>query len=47
MPHNPAPYQLHHCVSARSFRALWILEELQQPYESLMLPFPPRALARG
>lgn len=47
MPHNPAPYQLHHCVSARSFRALWILEELQQPYELLMLPFPPRALARG
>jgi glutathione S-transferase len=34
-------------VSARSFRALWILEELQQPYELLMLPFPPRALARG
>jgi glutathione S-transferase len=47
MPHTPAPYQLHHCVSARSFRALWILEELQQPYELLMLPFPPRALARG
>lgn len=47
MPHNPAPYQLHHCVSARSFRALWILEELQQPYELLMLPFPPRALARS
>ena len=46
MPHNPAPYQLHHCVSARSFRALWTLEELQQPYELLMLPFPPRALAR-
>jgi glutathione S-transferase len=47
MPHNPAPYQLHHCVSARSFRALWILEELQQSYELLMLPFPPRALARS
>ncbi|MBS7777302.1 glutathione S-transferase family protein [Acidovorax sp. CCYZU-2555] len=46
MPDTPAPYQLHHCVSARSFRALWILEELQQPYELLMLPFPPRALAR-
>lgn len=47
MPHNPAPYQLHHCVSARSFRALWTLEELHQPYELLMLPFPPRALARS
>ena len=46
MPDTSAPYQLHHCVSARSFRALWILEELQQPYELLMLPFPPRALAR-
>ena len=46
MPDTSAPYQLHHCVSARSFRALWILEELQQPYELLMLPFPPRVLAR-
>ena len=46
MPDTSAPYQLHHCVSARSFRALWMLEELQQPYELLMLPFPPRVLAR-
>lgn len=46
MPDACTPYQLHHCVSARSFRALWMLEELQQPYELLMLPFPPRALAR-
>ncbi len=46
MPDIPAPYQLHHCVSARSFRPLWMLEELQQPYQLLMLPFPPRALAR-
>lgn len=46
MHDTSASYQLHHCVSARSFRALWILEELQQPYELLMLPFPPRALAR-
>ncbi len=46
MPDTPTPYQLHHCVSARSFRALWTLEELQQPYELLMLPFPPRVLAR-
>ncbi|MDH4377307.1 MAG: glutathione S-transferase, partial [Ramlibacter sp.] len=24
---------LHHCVSARSFRPLWMLEELQLPYQ--------------
>jgi len=33
---------LHHCVGARSFRVLWTLEELQVPYELVMLPFPPR-----
>jgi len=38
---------LHHCVSARSFRPLWLLEELGLPYELKMLPFPPRALARS
>ena len=38
---------LHHCVSARSFRPLWMLEELQLPYQLHMLPFPPRALARS
>jgi glutathione S-transferase len=37
---------LHHCVSARSFRPLWMLEELGLPYALRMLPFPPRALAR-
>ena len=37
---------LHHCVSARSFRPLWMLEELALPYTLRMLPFPPRALAR-
>ena len=37
---------LYHCVSARSFRPLWMLEELGQPYTLKMLPFPPRALAR-
>lgn len=36
---------LYHCVSARSFRPLWTLEELGQPYELQMLPFPPRARA--
>lgn len=38
---------LHHCVSARSFRPLWALEEIGVPYELEMLPFPPRAMARS
>jgi glutathione S-transferase len=38
---------LYHCMSARSFRALWMLEELGLPYQLQMLPFPPRALARS
>ena len=37
---------LHHCVSARSFRPLWMLEELGVPYRMQMLPFPPRVKAR-
>jgi glutathione S-transferase len=37
---------LHHCVSARSFRPLWMLEEIDLPYELKMWPFPPRVLAR-
>ncbi|SDZ70718.1 Glutathione S-transferase [Variovorax sp. YR266] len=38
---------LYHCVSARSFRPLWMLEELETPYELVMLPFPPRVLQRS
>ncbi len=38
---------LYHCVSARSFRPLWLLEELGLPCDLRMLPFPPRALARA
>ena len=38
--------QLYHCMSARSFRALWALEELGLSYELVMLPFPPRQHAR-
>ena len=34
---------LYHCVSARSFRVLWTLEELCLPYDLRMLAFPPRA----
>lgn len=35
--------QLWHCENARSFRALWALEELGLDYELTMLAFPPRA----
>ena len=38
--------ELYHCVSARSFRPLWMLEELCVPYRLRMLPFPPRVHAR-
>jgi len=34
---------LYHCLSARSFRPLWALEELGLRYELKLLPFPPRA----
>ncbi len=34
--------RLYHCASARSFRPLWTLEELDLSYELTMLPFPPR-----
>lgn len=37
---------LYHCFAARSFRPLWMLEELGLSYELKMLPFPPRALAK-
>ena len=37
--------QLHHCADARSFRALWTLEELGLPYRLHLLPFPPRVRA--
>ncbi len=34
--------ELFHCISARSFRPLWLLEEAGVPYKLHMLPFPPR-----
>ncbi|WP_316179368.1 glutathione S-transferase family protein [Bradyrhizobium sp. SZCCHNRI1009] len=37
---------LYHCDGARSFRSLWMLEELRLNYELKMLPFPPRVLAK-
>ena len=34
---------LYHCISARSLRPLWALEEMGVSYTLKMLPFPPRA----
>jgi glutathione S-transferase len=36
--------ELYHCPGTRSFRALWVLEELELPYRLHILPFPPRLL---
>jgi glutathione S-transferase len=38
---------LWHCIDARSFRALWALEELGLEYELRLLPFPPRVLQKS
>ena len=38
---------LYHCVGARSFRALWALEELGLPYELRLTAFPPRVREPG
>jgi glutathione S-transferase len=37
---------LWHCDDARSFRALWALEELGLDYSLKMLPFPPRVFRK-
>jgi glutathione S-transferase len=37
---------LYHCHAARSFRPLWMLEEMGLAYELEMLPFPPRVFAK-
>jgi glutathione S-transferase len=39
--------ELYHCAAARSFRALWALEEMRLPYELVLMPFPPRARFPG
>ena len=36
--------ELYHCFNARSFRALWALEEMGLKYRLHLLPFPPRIL---
>ncbi len=38
--------RLYHCADARSFRALWALEELGLEYELIVMPFPPRYRAK-
>jgi glutathione S-transferase len=38
---------LWHCIDARSFRALWALEELGLEYELRLLPFPPRVFQKS
>ena len=38
--------RLYHCTDARSFRALWALEELGLAYELIVMPFPPRYRAK-
>ena len=37
---------LYHCLTARSFRPLWTLEEMGLDYELVVLPFPPRQFKR-
>ncbi|MGE4323715.1 MAG: glutathione S-transferase family protein [Sphingobium sp.] len=39
--------KLYHCPNARSFRALWTLEEMALPYELEVLPFPPRVKCKA
>ncbi|WP_338467022.1 glutathione S-transferase [Novosphingobium sp. ZN18A2] len=39
--------RLYHCRDARSFRALWALEEMGLPYDLELMPFPPRARVDG
>ncbi len=38
---------LHHCKGARSFRALWTLEEMGLPYALKLMAFPPRSKEAG
>lgn len=38
---------LHHCAGARSFRPLWMLEEMGLDYRLELMPFPPRAKVPG
>ena len=42
-----ADIRLFHCRDARSFRALWALEELELPYTLELMRFPPRVFVEG
>ena len=44
---NRGMITLYHCADARSFRALWSLEEIGLAYDLKMLPFPPRVHDRS
>jgi glutathione S-transferase len=37
---------LYHCRASRSFRPLWMLEEMGLAYDLKMLPFPPRVFLK-
>ena len=39
--------KIWHCHNARSFRALWAMEEMNIDYEVEVLPFPPRYLQKA
>ena len=39
--------ELYHSTDARSFRALWALEELRLPYDLVMVKFPARVTTEG
>lgn len=39
--------KLYHCHGARSFRPLWMLEELGADYDLVVMPFPPRSRFPG
>ena len=38
---------LYHCNDARSFRCLWLLQEMNLPYELKLMKYPPRLNAPG
>lgn len=39
--------KLYHCQGARSFRPLWMLEEMGVDYDLVVMPFPPRSRFPG
>lgn len=39
--------KLYHCMDARSFRCLWLLEEMVESYELILLDYPPKETTPG